>query len=260
MTGAGRLEEAPHKSTTSSPVIIVAVDILGGEVVRLVQGRSSEKTTYAEDPVETARSWERQGAEWLHLVDLDGATGTGRSNAEAVSSILAEARVPVQVGGGIRSMEAISEWIERGVARVCVGTKLLDPEFLEAAVGEFGGRLVASVDARAGKVHRDGWLEGTDSSTLDAVKRFVDAGVSRIMFTDIERDGTLSGPNLEAIEGVLDAAGVPVIAAGGVTSVDDVRKLAALAPRGLEGIVIGKALYAGTVTLRAAQAAVAGAD
>jgi phosphoribosylformimino-5-aminoimidazole carboxamide ribotide isomerase len=176
-----------------------------------------------------------------------------------VSAIVARARVPVQVGGGIRSMEAIAQWIERGVARVCVGSKLLDPEFLEDAVSEFGDQLVASVDARAGKVHRDGWLEGTDASTQEVVQRFVEGGVSRIMFTDIEKDGTLLGPNFEAIEAVLDAAGVPVIAAGGVTSAEDVRRLAGLASRGLEGIVIGKALYSGAVTLEAAKAAVAGA-
>lgn len=259
MTGPGRLEGALKDRNASLPVILAAVDILGGEVVRLVQGRLSEKTTYSKDPVLIARRWEQEGAQWLHLVDLDGATGTGRSNADAVSAVVGEARVPVQIGGGIRSMEAIAEWIERGVARVCVGTKLLDPHFLVAAVEEFGDHLVASVDSRAGQVHRDGWLESTNASTLDAVRRFVDAGVSRIMFTDIERDGTLSGPNIEAIEEVLDAAGVPVIAAGGVTTVDDLRRLAGLAPRGLEGIVIGRALYSGAVSLEAAQAAVGGA-
>lgn len=243
---------------SSPPAILVAVDMLGGEVVRLAQGEVDEKTTYAADPVETAREWQQVGAEWLHLVDLDGATGSGYDNAPAISKILENSEVPVQIGGGIRSLDAISGWIERGVARVCVGTKLLDPAFLDAAVRDFGEWLVGSVDARGGTVRLAGWKESSEATTLDIMKRFVDAGVRRIMFTDIERDGMLRGPNLEAIEDVLTAAGVPVIAAGGVSSEQDVRALAQLAPKGLEGIVIGRALYSGHLTLQAAQSAAAG--
>jgi phosphoribosylformimino-5-aminoimidazole carboxamide ribotide isomerase len=232
--------------------------MLGGEVVRLAQGVVGERTTYAADPVETAREWERAGAEWLHLVDLDGATGSGFDNSPAISKILENSGVPVQLGGGIRSLEAISGWIERGVARVCVGTKLLDPSFREAAVRDFGEWLVGSVDARGGTVRLAGWKQASQASTLETVRSFVDAGVRRIMFTDIERDGMLSGPNLEAVEEVLMTAQLPVIAAGGVSTEQDVRALARLAPKGLEGIVIGKALYSGHLTLQAAQSAAAG--
>ncbi len=241
----------------TAPAVLVAVDMLDGKVVRLAKGELGERTTYAADPVTTAEEWERSGAEWLHLVDLDRASGTGRDNAEAISAILRRAHVPVQVGGGVRSLEAISQWLEKGATRVCVGTRLLERGFLRAAVSHFGNHLVASVDARGGKVHLDGWQHSSGSATVDIVKLFVDEGVARIMFTDIERDGMLGGPNLEAVEEVLDAAGVPVIAAGGVTSTDDVRALAQLASKGLEGIVIGKALYSGHLTLEGAQAAAA---
>lgn len=244
------------------PVILVAVDMVAGEVVRLTRGDMGRKTVYGRDPVQAAEEWVARGARWLHLVDLDGATGSGIDNSGPIGRILDAAIVPVQIGGGIRSMEAIDRWVERGAARVCVGTKSMDFEWLAEAVSEFGDRLVASLDARAGTVRVGGWTEGSGTPTLEALEGMVDCGVSRIMFTDIERDGTLTGPNLEAIEEVLDAVEVPVIAAGGVTSVGDLEQLATLVPRGLEGVVVGKALYNGNIDLAEAQeklAALAGA-
>jgi phosphoribosylformimino-5-aminoimidazole carboxamide ribotide isomerase len=239
---------------TGPPVILVAVDMVAGEVVRLTKGDMDQKTVYGQDPVSAALEWEARGARWLHLVDLDGATGTGIDNSEPIARILEAATVPVQIGGGIRSLEAIDRWVDLGVTRVCVGTKSMDFKWLAEATEEFGDRLVASLDTRAGTVRVGGWTEGSGMPTLEALNRMVDAGVRRIMFTDIERDGTLTGPNLPAIEEVLDAVEIPVIAAGGVTSTDDLVALATLAPKGLEGIVVGKALYNGNIDLAEAQA------
>jgi len=234
--------------------ILVAIDMVGGQVVRLTKGEMGRKTVYGEDPVSTALGWQAAGAEWLHLVDLDGATGTGLSNATPIAQIVEAVDIPVQIGGGIRSMRAIERWVGAGVTRVCIGTRSMDPAFLGPAVREFGDRLVASLDTKAGRVHVSGWKEASATSTLDAIKQMTDCGVSRIMFTDIERDGTLTGPNLGAIEEVLDAVEIPVIAAGGVTDIGDIEQLAKLASKGLEGIVIGKALYSGNIDLAAAQA------
>ncbi|MEX2587251.1 MAG: 1-(5-phosphoribosyl)-5-[(5-phosphoribosylamino)methylideneamino]imidazole-4-carboxamide isomerase [Actinomycetota bacterium] len=237
------------------PDILVAIDMVAGEVVRLHKGDMEHKTVYGADPVQAALEWQQRGAHWLHLVDLDGATGTGIDNAESIGRILDAVDVPVQIGGGIRSMEAIEKWVGRGVTRVCIGTKSMDLEFLSKAVEEFGDRLVASLDTRAGKVQVAGWIQGSGISTMDALQGMVDCGVRRIMFTDIERDGTLQGVNAGAIEQVLDAVNIPVIAAGGVTDLSDIERLAPLASKGLDGIVIGKALYSGRIDLGMAQAA-----
>lgn len=238
----------------SSPVILVAVDMVAGEVVRLTKGDMGQKTIYGQDPVAAALEWEARGARWLHLVDLDGATGTGIDNSEPIGRIIEAAKVPVQIGGGIRSLEAIDRWVDLGVTRVCVGTKSMDFKWLAEATTEFGDQLVASLDTRAGTVRVAGWTEGSGMPTLEALNRMVDAGVRRIMFTDIERDGTLTGPNLPAIEQVLDEVSIPVIAAGGVTNTEDLVALATLAPKGLEGVVVGKALYNGNIDLTDAQA------
>ncbi len=238
----------------TAPVILVAIDMVAGEVVRLTKGDMGQKTIYGQDPVAAALEWEARGARWLHLVDLDGATGTGIDNSEPIGRIIQAAGVPVQIGGGIRSLEAIDRWVELGVTRVCVGTKSMDFKWLAEATAEFGDQLVASLDTRAGTVRVGGWTEGSGMPTLEALNRMIDAGVTRVMFTDIERDGTLTGPNLPAIEQVLDAVTIPVIAAGGVTDTEDLVALATLAPKGLEGVVVGKALYNGNIDLAEAQA------
>jgi phosphoribosylformimino-5-aminoimidazole carboxamide ribotide isomerase len=234
--------------------VLVAIDMVGGEVVRLTKGEMGQKTVYGRDPVQTALEWQAAGAPWLHLVDLDGATGSGFDNTPFIRGIVQAVDIPVQVGGGIRSLQAVERWLVAGVSRVCIGTKALDPVFLRRAVEEFADRLVASLDTRGGKIHVSGWTEVSPTATLDAAVQLVERGVSRIMFTDIERDGTLAGPNVTAIQEVLDAVDVPVIAAGGISQIGDVEQLAALAPKGLEGIVIGRALYAGTIELAEALA------
>lgn len=233
-------------------IIFVAVDIVEDQVVRLSRGELQERTVYGHDPVETAVEWANNGAEWLHVIDLDGATRGEQRNSKSVEEILRSVEIPVQVGGGIRSVKGIEDWLAAGATRVCVGTKIFDPQFLTDAVSQFGDSLVAAVDARGGEVRVGGWLEGGGATPVDTVKRLEDAGVRRIMFTDIERDGTLLGPNIDAIEEILDAATIPVIASGGVDNEHSVRELAKL---NLEGVIIGKALYSGAMSLEAAKAA-----
>lgn len=242
----------------SSPYILVAIDIVEDQVVRLRQGRMQERTVYGHDPVETALDWEKMGAEWLHVIDLDGATRGKQQNSQAIEQILQKVKIPVQVGGGIRSIDAIRAWLDRGAARVCIGTKAMEPDFLDKAVKEFGEKLVAAVDSREGVVQVGGWQTASGEKTLEIVKMVAGHGVSTLMFTDIERDGTLEGPNLEMIEVILDEVEVPLIASGGVTTEHDVRELTALGARGLEGIIIGKALYSGALKLEEAKAAAAG--
>lgn len=238
----------------TGPKILVAIDIVEDQVVRLTRGEFHERTVYGHDPVETALDWEEKGAEWLHVIDLDGAAKGEQENSQAIETILSRTGVPVQVGGGIRSLDAIDGWLKKGAERVVIGTKALEQAFLEKAVVEFGQGIVAAVDARAGVVQVAGWTRPSEEGTLEILKRVEDAGVSRVMFTDIERDGTLTGPNVEAIEEVLDALSVPVIASGGVATEHDIRRLAKLFSKGLEGIIIGKALYSGALRLADAQA------
>lgn len=235
--------------------VFVAVDLAGGRVVRLVRGDMADATVYGDDPVEVALGWEAAGAGWLHVVDLDGATAGEPRNAPAVRRILGAVRVPVQVSGGVRSVAAAETWLDAGARRVVAGTRALDPAFLAEAVPRLGDALVAAVDAREGRVRVSGWTRASDLSPVEAARRLAEAGVARLLFTDIGRDGTLAGPNVTATAEVLEAAGVPVIASGGVGSEEDVRALAALAPRGLEGVVVGKALYSGALTLDRALAA-----
>ena len=230
--------------------IFVAIDLQGGRVVRLLRGDPAAATVYGEDPVATACSWQEQGATFLHVVDLDGAITGAPGNAAVVSRIVEAVGIPVEVAGGIRSLAAIEAWLAAGAARVCVGTKALDDRFLTEALAEFGPRFVGAVDARGGFVQVAGWQESSRLTTGEVVARLAGAGVERVLFTDIGRDGTLEGPNLEATREVLEA-GMGVIASGGVSGVGDVEALVALA-RGypkLEGVVVGKALYAGALPL-----------
>ncbi|MGH7426713.1 MAG: HisA/HisF-related TIM barrel protein [Candidatus Methylomirabilales bacterium] len=236
-------------------ILLVAVDLSGGRVVRLTRGDMGEATVYGRDAVRAALRWQEEGAEWLHVVDLDGAT-TGRpENRAAIEAVIKEAGIPVQVSGGIRSLSAIGRWLEAGAARVCIGTKALDAAFLGSALLEFGESILPAVDAAAGMVRVEGWLRGTDRSAVEVARELAGAGASRLMFTDIGRDGTLAGPNLESIEGVLEAAGIPVIASGGVSGEEDLQRLARLVGKGLEGVVVGRALYSGALSLSRALAA-----
>lgn len=234
--------------------IFVAIDLSGGRVVRLLRGDPAAATIYSEDPVATARTWQEAGATFLHVVDLDGAIQGRPGNAAVVERILAAVDIPVEVAGGIRSLEAIGRWLDAGAARVCVGTRAIEEEFLDAALGRFGDGVVAAVDARGGTVQVAGWQSSSALTTGEVLDRLVRAGAPRVLFTDIGRDGTLEGPNLGATREVL-GAGMGVIASGGVSGVADIEALVGLRHPGLEGVVVGRALYSGALTLADALAA-----
>jgi phosphoribosylformimino-5-aminoimidazole carboxamide ribotide isomerase len=239
--------------------IFVAIDLGDGQVVRLLRGDPDAATVYSEDPVATAAGWQARGATWLHVVDLEGAISGEAANAAVMRAIIEAVDVPVQVAGGIRSLAAIEAWLAAGAARVVVGTRALDEAFLPEAVARFGPALVAAVDARNGMVQVAGWQASSSLTTGDALARLSEAGVARILFTDIGRDGTLEGPNLPAIREVLAASGMGLVASGGVAGLADVETLLSLGDPRLEGVIVGKALYSGSLALEEALAAVAGA-
>ena len=223
----------------------------------MTRGEMADMTVYGDDPVATALEWAGKGARWLHVVDLDRATGSGYDNRAAIEEVIDASPIPVEVGGGVRTVDAIGDWVARGAARVCVGTKSLDAEFVAAAVKEFADHLVVSIDARGSVVQVEGWKTSSGRAWKETIRSVADLGAKRVMFTDIARDGTLAGPNIEAIEEALAAAAgrLKVIASGGISRAQDVSSLAVLAPRGLEGVVIGRALYSGGVSLEDALSA-----
>lgn len=234
--------------------IIPAIDLRGGRCVRLYQGDYSRETVFSDDPVATAIRWQEAGARRLHLVDLDGAAEGHPCNAESIAAIAAAVRIPVQVGGGIRTIETIRALERMGVTRMILGTAALeDPDFVEEACRLFGERIIVSIDAGGGRVRGWGWkAEGTVS--IEAAVREVERrGVRRFIYTDIVRDGTLTEPNFEEIRRFKSLTALPVIAAGGIAAIEHLRKLAAI---GVEGAIVGKALYTGHIDLTQALAAV----
>lgn len=238
--------------------IYPAIDILGGKVVRLTQGRFEDVTVYNERPVDQARDFEAAGATILHVVDLDGAVAGEPKNLEAIESIAKGVSIPIQVGGGLRSRNDIERVFDLGAQRAVLGTTLVtQPERVAEAIQDHPGRVVAAIDARGGKVHIAGWKEGTDYGVSDIVPDLEMLGVEYLLYTDIAVDGTLAGVDAEDYRGIVETTGMKVIASGGVSTMDDIRALAAIA--GLEGVIIGRALYEGTVDLGDAIGAAQGA-
>ncbi len=236
--------------------VIPSIDLLGGQVVRLERGDPSAKTIYSDDPVGTAKEWEAQGAPRLHVVDLDGALAGEPVQHDIFEEIIRAIGVPVQVAGGVRSSRAAEEWIARGADRVVLGTAALtDLDVLHEAIAHLGSRLIVAPDALGREVRVSGWTAGTGEDVVVAAQRLAAAGVQRLLVTDIGRDGVLSGPNVELLRELVDAAGVPVIASGGVSSIDDLQSLAKV--NGIESAIVGKALYARSFALRDAVEAVA---
>lgn len=231
-------------------LVIPAVDIRGGRCVRLIQGAADQERVYADDPVAAATRWEAQGAPWVHVVDLDGAFAGMPQNADVILRLIAAVRVPVQVGGGVRTVEAVERLLGQGAARVILGTAAVSsPAVLREACRRFGDRIAVAIDARGGYAATEGWVTTTGEPAEAVAIRIVRAGVRRIIYTDISRDGMLEGPNLAAFHAILQAVDVPVIASGGVASVEDLHTLRRLEAEGLEGVIVGRALYEGRVRL-----------
>jgi phosphoribosylformimino-5-aminoimidazole carboxamide ribotide isomerase len=235
----------------SSFELIPAIDLLGGRCVRLAQGRYEEATVYGEDPGAVAARFASHPLRRLHVVDLDGARAGAPANGDALRAVLDAAKgVPVQVGGGMRSLAHLEERLALGVDRVVLGTAALrDPSLVREAARRHPGRIAVGIDARDGRVAVQGWLERSDVAAVDLARRFEDAGVAALVYTDIARDGMGTGPNLEQTAALAAAVAVPVIASGGVGSLEDVRRSCALAARGVAGLIVGRALYTGAVDL-----------
>jgi phosphoribosylformimino-5-aminoimidazole carboxamide ribotide isomerase len=231
-------------------LIIPAIDLQAGRCVRLTQGRLGTTTVYSENPVEVAREWVRQGAKRLHVVDLDGAFGGNPENGPIIEKITAAVEVPVQVGGGIRSLETVEKYIKSGIDKVILGSKVVqDPHFLKETTTAFPGKVIVSIDAKGGLVMTEGWTEESGRSAIEVGRKASLQGAAMLIYTDIERDGMLSGPNLEAISKMVESMDIPVIASGGVGGLADIRSLRSIGPKKVAGVIIGKALYAGAVHL-----------
>jgi phosphoribosylformimino-5-aminoimidazole carboxamide ribotide isomerase len=239
-------------------IVVPAIDIRRGRVVRLKQGRARDETVYGDDPAEVARRWEAEGAPRLHLVDLDAALDL-LPQPEAVRAVVAAVRIPVEVGGGIRTVEDAQRYRDLGVERVIFGTAAVSrPDVVQSAVSRWPEAVAVAIDARDGRVAVAGWNEVTGSDPLELAATVESWGVVRVQFTDVRRDGTLVGPNLEAIEALGRKTGLRITAAGGVSDVEDLVRLAALEPFGVDEAIVGKAIYEGRLTLAAARQALAG--
>jgi phosphoribosylformimino-5-aminoimidazole carboxamide ribotide isomerase len=238
--------------------IIPAIDLRGGRCVRLEQGDYSRETVYSEDPVAMARRWEDAGAPRLHVVDLDGAREGRPVNLEAAGRIARAISIPSDFGGGVRSAGWARRVLEEGFQRFSIGTRALDEEFAGAIFREFGEAAIADIASREGRVVVSGWTEGSSVTACDLARRMEALGCRRIIYTDVSRDGTLSGPNLEAMREMVTSVNIPVVASGGVSSIEDILALRELGHLGLEGAIVGKALYDGRLDLSEALRAVRG--
>ncbi|MBS1157083.1 MAG: 1-(5-phosphoribosyl)-5-((5-phosphoribosylamino)methylideneamino)imidazole-4-carboxamide isomerase [Proteobacteria bacterium] len=237
-------------------LIIPAIDLKDGHCVRLRQGLMEDATVFSEEPSVMAAHWLAKGARRLHLVDLNGAFAGKPKNLGAIKGILAEinGEIPVQLGGGIRSLETIEQYLDAGIDYVIIGTAAVkQPGFLHEACDAFPGHIIVGLDAKDGMVATDGWSKVTDHDVIDLAKRFQGYGVESVIYTDIGRDGMLSGVNIEATVKLAQALTIPVIASGGLTNLDDVKALCAVEAEGIEGVITGRAIYEGTIDFEAAQ-------
>jgi phosphoribosylformimino-5-aminoimidazole carboxamide ribotide isomerase len=238
-------------------LIIPAIDVKDGRCVRLQQGDMAKATVYSDDPVATAQHWLEQGARRLHIVDLNGAAAGKPKNERVIREIIATLGddLPVQLGGGIRDLDTIERYLDHGVAYVIIGTAAVkNPGFLHDACSAFGGHVIVALDAKDGKVAVEGWSKMTGHDVVDLARKFEDYGVEAIIYTDIGRDGMLSGVNIEATQRLARELRVPVIASGGVSSLEDIRAVCALEEEGVTGVITGRAIYAGALDFVAAQA------
>jgi phosphoribosylformimino-5-aminoimidazole carboxamide ribotide isomerase len=237
--------------------ILPAIDLLGGKCVRLYQGDYGQSQVYHEDPVAVAQQWQEQGASRLHLVDLDGAKAGEPVNLTAIAAIVKALDIPVQVGGGLRNRERVKQLLDLGVGRVILGTIAVEePDLVGSLCAEFPGQIVVGIDARNGKVATRGWLETSSVEAGELAQRMEKLGAAAIIYTDIHRDGTMTGPNIDALRELADQLTIPVIASGGVSKLRDLLSLLSLESHGVNGVIIGKALYTGDIQLEEAIQAV----
>jgi len=234
-------------------ILFPAIDLKDGHCVRLLKGDMNAATTFNDNPVDQAQQFEKAGCQWIHIVDLNGAIEGRPVNAKAVENIIGALNVPIQLGGGIREMATIEHWLSLGVRRVILGTVALrNPDLVKDACQRFPGQIAVGIDARDGMVAVEGWVETSNISALDLARSFEDAGVAAIIFTDIDRDGALQGVNLASTVALAGAISTPVIASGGVSSLDDLKALKRSEDAGLEGVISGRALYDGRLNLEEA--------
>ena len=236
-------------------IIYPAIDIRGGRCVRLTEGRFDAETVFADDPAEMALKWAGIGAEFLHLVDLDGALAGEGKNVPVIERILQSVNIPVQLGGGIRNLETIEKLLALGVTRLILGSAAVkNPQLVEEACKKYPGHIAVGIDAKNGEVAIEGWGKGSGVAATELAKQMAAYGVETIIYTDISRDGMLSGVNVEATAALARACGVPIIASGGVASLEVIRRVKAVESDGVQGCIIGKAIYTGAVDLKAALA------
>jgi len=242
-------------------IIIPAVDIKNGKCVRLIQGRMEDETVFSDDPAAMAQKWARAGAELIHVVDLDGAFEKSPQNLDAVKNIINTVDTPIQLGGGIRTERTVNTLLDMGVARVIIGTAAIhNPQWVMQTARRFPGQVVIGIDARNGRVAIEGWTETTPTQAVDLAKRFEDCGVAAINFTDIYRDGMQTGPNIAETGRLAEAISIPVVASGGVATIDDIKNLLPLEEVGVSGVITGKALYSGTLDFKQALSLVRSAE
>ncbi|MFA5499651.1 MAG: 1-(5-phosphoribosyl)-5-[(5-phosphoribosylamino)methylideneamino]imidazole-4-carboxamide isomerase [Candidatus Omnitrophota bacterium] len=232
--------------------IIPAIDIKGGKVVRLTQGKAEKQTVYYDSPIEVAKMWVGYGIDLLHVVDLDGAIEGRFDNMPLIKEMVKCVDAKIELGGGLRDEAVIKDAFDAGVEKAVVGTRAIDTEFLSAIVKKFDGKIVVSIDARDGIVYTKGWLSNTGIKAVDLAKKMADMGVKTINYTDIARDGMLEGPNIKSLKEMLDTGSAEIVAAGGISTLEDVKRLKALEGEGLKGMIIGKALYEKTIDLKEA--------
>lgn len=234
-------------------IVIPAIDLKDGKCVRLEQGLMDKDTVFNDNPGAQARAWQEQGAELLHIVDLDGAFAGEPKNRGAIEDIIKSITIPAQLGGGIRDIATIEAYLSLGLSRVIIGTAAQrNPELVLEACARFPGRIVVGIDAKDGMVAVQGWAEVTDITAVELARKFEDCGVAAIIYTDISRDGMLQGPNLEATRTLAEAVSIPIIASGGVSSLKDIENLMAIEAAGITGVITGKAVYTGAISLNEA--------
>ena len=234
-------------------LIIPAIDIIGGRVVRLEQGDFNKEKSYSDDPIQAALKWEKKGAKFLHLVDLDGARNGKMKNVDTIAKIIENIRIDCEIGGGLRDEDEVNYFLKKGAKRVVFGTRVLeDFDYLAKLINKFNKRIAVSIDFKGNKVVKKGWQEETDLEPVELITEMEEIGVKTIIVTDISLDGTLKGPNIDALKKILSATKISIIASGGISSLDDIKRLKAIERKNLEAVIIGKALYEGKIDLEEA--------